>query len=194
MSQIGTRIQISATPIDFLEAFAALRFQSTSDDQGDPKAIDIVGDLNLGLKAFMPAKPDRILSFGGARQRAHVELARRRGTQHRERRPRRARNGGLHAPGEPRSPPGSRERRVPLRRLRKPRRRRRVGARQHSRHPHVAPQAAHHAHRALRTRHQSRATASARRSASKASFRGSVLSPNGRSTSRSIVRATSAAT
>lgn len=66
VSQVGTRIQISATPIDFLEAYAAMRFQSTSNDQGDPRAIQIVGDMNLGVKAFMPTVKDRVLSFGGA--------------------------------------------------------------------------------------------------------------------------------
>ncbi len=63
--QIGTRIGLSATPVDFLEAYASMRFQSTSDNLGDPTSIEIVGDTTLGLKAFMPAKPDRILSFGG---------------------------------------------------------------------------------------------------------------------------------
>ena len=63
--QVGTRVQLSATPIDFLEAYVSMRFQTTSDDQGDPKSIEIVGDTTLGLKAFTPSKPDHVFTFGG---------------------------------------------------------------------------------------------------------------------------------
>jgi outer membrane protein OmpA-like peptidoglycan-associated protein len=66
VSQIGTRFQLSVTPARFLEAFAAFRYQSTSNDQGDPRAIQLVGDMALGVKAFTPAGPDQVLSFGGA--------------------------------------------------------------------------------------------------------------------------------
>jgi outer membrane protein OmpA-like peptidoglycan-associated protein len=66
VSQIGTRFQLSVTPARFLEAFAAFRYQSTSNDQGDPRAIQLVGDMALGLKAFTPAGADQVLSFGGA--------------------------------------------------------------------------------------------------------------------------------
>jgi outer membrane protein OmpA-like peptidoglycan-associated protein len=66
VSQIGTRFQLSVTPARFLEAFAAFRYQSTSNDQGDPKAIQLVGDMALGVKAFTPAGADQVLSFGGA--------------------------------------------------------------------------------------------------------------------------------
>jgi outer membrane protein OmpA-like peptidoglycan-associated protein len=66
VSQIGTRFQLSVTPARFLEAFATFRYQSTSNDQGDPKAIQVVGDMGFGLKAFTPAGPDQIFSFGGA--------------------------------------------------------------------------------------------------------------------------------
>src|SRR5260221_8090256 len=65
-SQIGTRFALSVTPISFLEAFTSFRYQSTSNDQGDPRAIQIVGDMTFGVKAFMPPSPDRIFSFGGA--------------------------------------------------------------------------------------------------------------------------------
>jgi outer membrane protein OmpA-like peptidoglycan-associated protein len=66
VGQFGTRGQLSVTPVDFLEAYTALRYQTTSNNQGDPKVIDIVGDMTLGVKAFMPVVPDRIFSFGGA--------------------------------------------------------------------------------------------------------------------------------
>jgi outer membrane protein OmpA-like peptidoglycan-associated protein len=66
LSQIGTRFQLSVTPVKFLEAFAAFRYQSTSDNQGEPRAIQLVGDMALGVKAFTPAGNDQIFSFGGA--------------------------------------------------------------------------------------------------------------------------------
>ncbi|HEX4338080.1 MAG TPA: OmpA family protein [Polyangiaceae bacterium] len=66
VSQIGTRFQLSATPAKFLEAFASFRYQSTSNDQGDPKAIQVVGDMGFGVKVFTPAGPDQIFSVGGA--------------------------------------------------------------------------------------------------------------------------------
>lgn len=65
VSQMATRLGLSATPVDFLEAYAGLRYQSTSDDRGTPTAIQIVGDVTLGAKAFMPPANDRIFSFGG---------------------------------------------------------------------------------------------------------------------------------
>lgn len=66
LSQTGTRVGLSATPLEFLEAYAALRYQSTSDSRGDPHAIQLVGDLTLGAKAFTAPSADRIYSFGGA--------------------------------------------------------------------------------------------------------------------------------
>ncbi|HEX4474955.1 MAG TPA: hypothetical protein VH142_07760, partial [Polyangiaceae bacterium] len=66
LSQLGTRLFLSATPASFLEAYAGLRYQSTSDNQGNPKDIDIVGNMTLGVKAFTPTSPTRVLSFGGA--------------------------------------------------------------------------------------------------------------------------------
>lgn len=66
LSQTGTRLGLSATPAEFLEGYAALRYQSTSDSRGDPHAIQLMGDLTLGAKAFTPPSEDRIYSFGGA--------------------------------------------------------------------------------------------------------------------------------
>ncbi|HEX7670856.1 MAG TPA: hypothetical protein VF395_14775, partial [Polyangiaceae bacterium] len=66
VTQVGTRLLLSATPVDFLEGYAALRFQSTSDSKGEPRAIEIVGDTTLGVKLFTPPGKNSIFSFGGA--------------------------------------------------------------------------------------------------------------------------------
>jgi outer membrane protein OmpA-like peptidoglycan-associated protein len=66
LTQFGTRLLLSATPVDFFEAYAALRYQSTADSKGQPHAIEIVGDTTLGVKLFTPPGPNSILSFGGA--------------------------------------------------------------------------------------------------------------------------------
>lgn len=66
ITQVGTRVQLSATPIEFLEAYGALRFQTTEDNRGEPQAVHIVGDANVGVKGFWPREADRVYSFGGA--------------------------------------------------------------------------------------------------------------------------------
>jgi outer membrane protein OmpA-like peptidoglycan-associated protein len=64
--QIGSRLGLSFTPVDFLEGYAGLRYQSTENSLGDPAVMHVVGDSLLGLKAFLPRKTDRIYGFGGA--------------------------------------------------------------------------------------------------------------------------------
>jgi outer membrane protein OmpA-like peptidoglycan-associated protein len=61
----GTRAQLSVTPLAFLEAYAALRYQSTSNSRGTPEVIPIFGDTSFGAKAFLPEKPERFYAFGG---------------------------------------------------------------------------------------------------------------------------------
>jgi outer membrane protein OmpA-like peptidoglycan-associated protein len=64
-SLFGTRAQFAFTPLSFLEAHAAVRYQTTSNDQPSSRVIPIAGDSVLGLKAFLPTKPGRIYAFGG---------------------------------------------------------------------------------------------------------------------------------
>lgn len=72
VSQVAERVLLSVTPLDFLEAYGAMHFQSTSDSRGNdpgktfPTAIQIVGNTTLGVKAFTPMSRDKIFSFGGA--------------------------------------------------------------------------------------------------------------------------------
>jgi outer membrane protein OmpA-like peptidoglycan-associated protein len=61
----ATRAQLSVTPLPFLEAHAALRYQTTSDNQPSRRVIPIAGDTVVGVKAFLPAKSGRIYAFGG---------------------------------------------------------------------------------------------------------------------------------
>ncbi len=65
VTQTGTRLGLSATPIEFLEAYAALRYQSTENSRSDPHAIQVMGDLTLGAKAFLPRVVNRVYSVGG---------------------------------------------------------------------------------------------------------------------------------
>lgn len=61
----GTRVLLSVTPLSFLEAYASLHYQSTSNSRGVPDVIPIFGDTSFGAKAFLPEKPDRYYAFGG---------------------------------------------------------------------------------------------------------------------------------
>ena len=64
-SFFATRAQLAVTPLPFLEAFAGLRYQTTSNDQPSTRVIPIAGDTVLGAKAFIPSKDGRIFVFGG---------------------------------------------------------------------------------------------------------------------------------
>jgi len=57
---------ISATPLSYLEAYLGLHSQAASNNFGTPKLLQVVGDTNLGVKAFMPSGDDRIFSAGGS--------------------------------------------------------------------------------------------------------------------------------
>ena len=64
-SLFATRAQFAVSPLSFLEAYAGLRYQTTSNDQPGSRVIPIAGDTVLGAKAFLPAKIGRIYAFGG---------------------------------------------------------------------------------------------------------------------------------
>ncbi|MGC4069902.1 MAG: hypothetical protein QM784_35640 [Polyangiaceae bacterium] len=63
---VTSDIAVSATLLSYLEAYAAIHSMATSNTLGRPQLLQVVGDTNFGLKAFSPAKPDRVLSFGGS--------------------------------------------------------------------------------------------------------------------------------
>jgi outer membrane protein OmpA-like peptidoglycan-associated protein len=64
-SRVGGTFMINATPLSFLEAYAMLRTYATSDDQGSPQLLQVLGDTTLGVKAFYPPKLGRVFTFGG---------------------------------------------------------------------------------------------------------------------------------
>jgi outer membrane protein OmpA-like peptidoglycan-associated protein len=66
VSRVGASIQLSATLLDFLEAYLGIHSTATANDRGDPELLQVLGDSTWGLKAFMPQTPDRVFSAGGA--------------------------------------------------------------------------------------------------------------------------------
>lgn len=56
---------LSVTPFSFLEAFFTLSNSATYNSQGHPQSLQVVGDMNFGVKGFMPQKPDQIFTAGG---------------------------------------------------------------------------------------------------------------------------------
>ncbi|MEB2323113.1 MAG: OmpA family protein, partial [Sorangiineae bacterium] len=65
VSQIGAHLGLSATILPFFEAYAGLHSRATSNDQGRPQLLQVLGDSNLGVKFFLPYAPDRIFNVGG---------------------------------------------------------------------------------------------------------------------------------
>jgi outer membrane protein OmpA-like peptidoglycan-associated protein len=64
-SRVGGTFVLNATPLSFLEAYALLRTYATSNDQGKPQLLQVLGDTTLGVKAFYPPKLGQVFSFGG---------------------------------------------------------------------------------------------------------------------------------
>jgi outer membrane protein OmpA-like peptidoglycan-associated protein len=64
-SRVGGTFTINVTPFSFLEAYAMLRTYATSDDQGSPQLLQVLGDTTIGVKGFLPPKLGRIFTFGG---------------------------------------------------------------------------------------------------------------------------------
>jgi outer membrane protein OmpA-like peptidoglycan-associated protein len=59
------RLQLSVTPLDFLETQAAVRFRQAYNNRGTPQVTQISNDVWLGAKAFTPRGDGRRLSAGG---------------------------------------------------------------------------------------------------------------------------------
>jgi outer membrane protein OmpA-like peptidoglycan-associated protein len=71
MRVTSQRLQLSVTPIRFLEAHAALRYRQASNNRGEPRVIQISNDLWFGAKVFTPFGTGGILSAGGG---VHIGL------------------------------------------------------------------------------------------------------------------------
>ena len=66
VDRVSANLFLSATPVEFLEAYLGIFSHSTSTNLPQPQLKQVVGDWNLGLKAFMPAEVDQIFTLGGA--------------------------------------------------------------------------------------------------------------------------------
>jgi outer membrane protein OmpA-like peptidoglycan-associated protein len=64
-THIGGHVGISATPVSFLEAYLGIHTTASSNTLDRPALLQVLGDTNLGFKAFMPYQPDSIFSAGG---------------------------------------------------------------------------------------------------------------------------------
>src|SRR5688572_19083442 len=66
VDRVSANLFLSATPVDFLEAYLGIFSHSTSTDRPAPQLKQVVGDWNLGVKAFMPSQPEQVFSLGAA--------------------------------------------------------------------------------------------------------------------------------
>ncbi|KYF69006.1 OmpA family protein [Sorangium cellulosum] len=67
-SHVGALFALNATPLPFLEGYAAIRTFANANDQGRPRLLQVLGDTTFGVKAFTPTKIGKPLSFGGEAQ------------------------------------------------------------------------------------------------------------------------------
>ena len=65
VTRVTANLGISATVTSFLEAYAGFYNSATSNDQGSPELLQVLGDMNLGLKGFLPKAPGNMFFFGG---------------------------------------------------------------------------------------------------------------------------------
>lgn len=66
VDRVSANLFVSATPLDFLEAYLGIFSHSTSTNRPAPQLKQVVGDWNLGVKAFTPSGPEQVFSFGAA--------------------------------------------------------------------------------------------------------------------------------
>ncbi len=64
VDRVSANLFLSATPLPFLEAYAGVFSHSTSTNRPVPQLKQVVGDWNLGVKAFIPAREGQILTAG----------------------------------------------------------------------------------------------------------------------------------
>ena len=65
-THVSGDVGISATPISFLEAYLGVHTSASSNSLGSPKLLQVLGDTNFGVKAFMPHDDDQIFTAGGS--------------------------------------------------------------------------------------------------------------------------------
>ncbi len=65
LDAVSAKLGLSATILPFLEGYFGFHNRSVSNSRGRPKLLELLGDMNLGVKAFMPPAPNQLFSFGG---------------------------------------------------------------------------------------------------------------------------------
>jgi outer membrane protein OmpA-like peptidoglycan-associated protein len=65
VDRMGAHLGLSVTVLPYLEIFGALHNLATYDSRGRPRLLQVLGDSNLGVKAFWPWEPEQLFSFGG---------------------------------------------------------------------------------------------------------------------------------
>jgi outer membrane protein OmpA-like peptidoglycan-associated protein len=63
-ARVSANLFLSATPLDFLEAYAGIFSHSTSTNRPVEQLKQVVGDWNLGVKVFTPTEAEQLFSFG----------------------------------------------------------------------------------------------------------------------------------
>ncbi len=67
VSRTTAHLQLSATLLPFLEAYLGVHSTATYNSRGgNTKLLQSLADTTWGVKGFMPHRPDRVLSAGGA--------------------------------------------------------------------------------------------------------------------------------
>jgi outer membrane protein OmpA-like peptidoglycan-associated protein len=64
VSHFGSVFTASATLFSFLEGYMGVRSYANSNDQGQPQLLQVLGDMTLGFKAFLPAERYRMFNVG----------------------------------------------------------------------------------------------------------------------------------
>src|SRR5262249_40403778 len=64
-SRVGGTFVLNATPLPFLEAYAMLRTYATSNDQGSPQLLQVLGHPTIRLNSLLPPKLRPVFTFGG---------------------------------------------------------------------------------------------------------------------------------
>ena len=65
VTRFGATFGASASVASWLEIYGAMRSTATSDDQGKPQLLQVLGDTTLGLKVVAPRDPFSTFYFGG---------------------------------------------------------------------------------------------------------------------------------
>ena len=66
VSRVGAHVQLSVTPLPYLEAYWAIHSTATTNSLGTPELLQVLGDTTWGVKGFVPVPAADLVSVGGA--------------------------------------------------------------------------------------------------------------------------------